>query len=670
MIANGRFRMRPKSGSSTAHSDTPVSSKKDSWDGNSESLSKWPSSDDEESEHHSDTTLVGNSGGRNYTIEEMLDIWEDMKRRNILQPSSEKSELFHSIIANPPATLDVNSRSFSQKSNPERLLTKPLFSGTNGNRASVGANWSSFPHIAPNPVYSGGSHEVFTPAETSLVLGAHISWVYKDSSGVTQGPFDGLQMQEWYEGQWLQSSLLIRRVEEPEFYSLRDFTAKVENTLEPFLVPQLQVPELILPENTTWMYLDPNGVEQGPFDGVRMGEWYSMKWLQESLLIRRVEESEYYTLREFGIRMANFEDPFSIPQPNIVRRGYCGDSEQLFHEEIVARQREALQLQQFQLAVFQQQQQQRGWNSGGPQWKQEPKGRHASKKGDIEVGETKFSGPKKAGKLRQADNFNIGSKAKKAEKEKGNVGHKTKNESRASGMRDKLEKAEKVEHKMMLHTDAPQPPVNETKPPVKVKNARAEPSGAAVDESSKEAGKEYGEVLKSPSAALKSARTSNMGGNNNGARLGSTAATLCKAGSISSRSSYSDSLQLRHGFISWCMNSLQSLHSGVNQAELLAMLLSLPVSDKESKEIIAETIYSSSTTMDGRRFANEFTRRRKQVEAEGGSALCEEDLLSFSTMEEGPNRSCSAGGSAYKGEGNKSFQVVGGSGGIRKKKVV
>jgi PERQ amino acid-rich with GYF domain-containing protein len=46
--------------------------------------------------------------------------------------------------------------------------------------------------------------------------------------------------------------------------------------------------------------------------------------------------------------------------------------------------------------------------------------------------------------------------------------------------------------------------------------------------------------------------------------------------------------------------------------EIMHMLLSFPIeADASIREIISETIYTNSTTMDGRRFADEFVLRRK-----------------------------------------------------------
>jgi PERQ amino acid-rich with GYF domain-containing protein len=46
--------------------------------------------------------------------------------------------------------------------------------------------------------------------------------------------------------------------------------------------------------------------------------------------------------------------------------------------------------------------------------------------------------------------------------------------------------------------------------------------------------------------------------------------------------------------------------------EIMSMLLTFPIeADASIREIISETIYTNSTTMDGRRFADEFVSRRK-----------------------------------------------------------
>lgn len=71
-------------------------------------------------------------------------------------------------------------------------------------------------------------------------------------------------------------------------------------------------------------------------------------------------------------------------------------------------------------------------------------------------------------------------------------------------------------------------------------------------------------------------------------------------------------------FLQWCHGALRGLNSGVNETELIGMLMTFPAED-ESTEIIADIVYANSSTLDGRRFAAEFLKRRKI--ADGDSAV-------------------------------------------------
>ncbi|KAF1807201.1 hypothetical protein FB192DRAFT_1018652 [Mucor lusitanicus] len=63
-------------------------------------------------------------------------------------------------------------------------------------------------------------------------------------------------------------------------------------------------------------------------------------------------------------------------------------------------------------------------------------------------------------------------------------------------------------------------------------------------------------------------------------------------------------------FRRWCRQALRGLNSGVNQEEIVSMLLSFPA-DSGSAEIIEDVIYANSVRIDGKRFAQEFMKRRK-----------------------------------------------------------
>ncbi|KAM0792772.1 hypothetical protein ACM66B_002544 [Microbotryomycetes sp. NB124-2] len=63
-------------------------------------------------------------------------------------------------------------------------------------------------------------------------------------------------------------------------------------------------------------------------------------------------------------------------------------------------------------------------------------------------------------------------------------------------------------------------------------------------------------------------------------------------------------------FMKWCRDSLKGLT--VPMDEFIRMLLSFPLdASADVLEIISDSVYANSSTLDGRRFANEYTSRRK-----------------------------------------------------------
>lgn len=71
---------------------------------------------------------------------------------------------------------------------------------------------------------------------------------------------------------------------------------------------------------------------------------------------------------------------------------------------------------------------------------------------------------------------------------------------------------------------------------------------------------------------------------------------------------------LREDFLIWARSSMTNLYPTVSKDDLLDIFITLPASSPDSPQLIAETIYSSSATMDGRRFAQEFLKRRQKVD--------------------------------------------------------
>lgn len=99
-------------------------------------------------------------------------------------------------------------------------------------------------------------------------------------------------------------------------------------------------------------------------------------------------------------------------------------------------------------------------------------------------------------------------------------------------------------------------------------------------------------------------------------------------------------------FLRWCRQALKGLQ-GVVLEDFIQMLLSFPLNpDPMTVEIIQDSIYANSQSLDGRRFADEFIRRRKADAFPNGPA---QSASSASLSSLGSNSSYS---------GADSFKVV------------
>lgn len=86
-----------------------------------------------------------------------------------------------------------------------------------------------------------------TPLESSaaqvrqMVMPDRMRWVYLDPQGQVQGPFTGLEMNDWYKANFFTPDLRVKKVEDPEFEPLGQLIRRIGNSREPFLVPQIGV---------------------------------------------------------------------------------------------------------------------------------------------------------------------------------------------------------------------------------------------------------------------------------------------------------------------------------------------------------------------------------------------------------------------------------------------
>ncbi|WPK26411.1 hypothetical protein PUMCH_003764 [Australozyma saopauloensis] len=93
---------------------------------------------------------------------------------------------------------------------------------------------------------------------------------------------------------------------------------------------------------------------------------------------------------------------------------------------------------------------------------------------------------------------------------------------------------------------------------------------------------------------------------------------LRSASSNDVASSSINSTGLKEDFLVWARNAMTNLYPSVSKDDLLEVFTTLPLHG-DSQQLISETIYSSSATMDGRRFAQEFLKKRQQVERQIGA---------------------------------------------------
>ncbi|KKF92850.1 PERQ amino acid-rich with GYF domain-containing protein 1 [Ceratocystis platani] len=81
-----------------------------------------------------------------------------------------------------------------------------------------------------------------TGPSRQMVMPDRMRWVYLDPQGQVQGPFTGLEMNDWYKANFFSPDLSVKRVEDPEFEPLGSLIRRIGNSREPFLVPQIGIP--------------------------------------------------------------------------------------------------------------------------------------------------------------------------------------------------------------------------------------------------------------------------------------------------------------------------------------------------------------------------------------------------------------------------------------------
>ncbi|KAK4238312.1 gyf domain-containing protein [Achaetomium macrosporum] len=74
---------------------------------------------------------------------------------------------------------------------------------------------------------------------------------------------------------------------------------------------------MVMPDRMRWVYLDPQGMVQGPFSGLEMHDWYKANFFSPDLRVKRVEDPDFEPLGQLIRRIGNSREPFLVPQMGI-----------------------------------------------------------------------------------------------------------------------------------------------------------------------------------------------------------------------------------------------------------------------------------------------------------------------------------------------------------------
>jgi len=101
--------------------------------------------------------------------------------------------------------------------------------------------------------------------------------------------------------------------------------------------------------------------------------------------------------------------------------------------------------------------------------------------------------------------------------------------------------------------------------------------------------------------------------------------------------------------------------------EIYQMMVSLPPNESTTQEIISDTVYTHSPTLDGRHFAEEFLKRRRALGTAIDATLATPSSLSSSGSGSGWNEVLKKEKARdASGEWNSAFKVVAGKKGRRR----
>ncbi|KAI0394175.1 hypothetical protein F5Y17DRAFT_429174 [Xylariaceae sp. FL0594] len=131
----------------------------------------------------------------------------------------------------------------------------------------------------------------------TMVMPDRMRWTYLDPQGNVQGPFTGLEMNDWYKANFFTPDLRVKKVEDLEFEPLGQLIRRIGNSREPFLVPQIGIPHGP-PAQSGPFSPNASGVIQPPLVGAFPSFGRTLTAEEQNNLERRKQEEQYLMARQ------------------------------------------------------------------------------------------------------------------------------------------------------------------------------------------------------------------------------------------------------------------------------------------------------------------------------------------------------------------------------------
>ncbi|KAI1413958.1 hypothetical protein F5Y13DRAFT_160400 [Hypoxylon sp. FL1857] len=129
----------------------------------------------------------------------------------------------------------------------------------------------------------------------TMVMPDRMRWVYLDPQGHQQGPFTGLEMNDWYKANFFTPDLRVKKLEDSDFEPLGQLIRRIGNSREPFLVPQIGIPHG--PPSQTGPFSNSGGVIQPPLVNAFPSFGRTLTAEEQNNLERRKQEEQYLMAR-------------------------------------------------------------------------------------------------------------------------------------------------------------------------------------------------------------------------------------------------------------------------------------------------------------------------------------------------------------------------------------